>query len=97
MQELSRVTRAMKIGNFKYSNNTAYDGWAAFCLYLKIKWKVLKKISSVEQNVNTQMMRNKTLNKSNLKSAKCTSLLESVIALYEYSISKLIRRLLQEF
>jgi hypothetical protein len=56
-------------------------------------------IPSVEQEVNTQITRKKrkkkTLNKSDLKSAKCTSLVESVIAPYEYSISKLIRRRLQ--
>jgi len=51
---------------------------------------------SVEQKVHVQMIRTKTLNKSNLNSAKCINLVESIIALYEYSVSKLIRRRLQE-
>jgi len=51
---------------------------------------------SAEQKVNGQVTRTNTLNKSNLSSAKCTSLVESIIAVYEYSVSKLIRRLVQE-
>ena len=55
---------------------------------------------SVEQKVHVQMIRKKTLNKSNLNSAKCISLVESIIALsvclYEYSVPKLIRTRLQE-